>query len=166
MTKPFPPEIVYSIILYLKQPFHLLYTCNKTKLSFSSQSTNPEFIYYCHCSKEKRQSQAANLLMTYYSIKYYDDLVKEEIIDTKKLKLLSFDTKFNLRKTNNNNPCSCLDEENWNYDSYLDELMDEFTELNFPETKQCFANLTELVFTARERKDEIFSLLSQTCHNI
>ncbi|RIA94882.1 hypothetical protein C1645_817358 [Glomus cerebriforme] len=38
--------------------------------------------------------------------------------------------------------------------------MDEFTELNFPETKQCFANLTELVFTAIEKKDEIFSLLS------
>ncbi|RIA81160.1 hypothetical protein C1645_837431 [Glomus cerebriforme] len=44
--------------------------------------------------------------------------------------------------------------------------MEEFNELNFPETKQYFANLTELVFTTEERKDEIFTLLSQTCHNI
>ncbi|RIA96771.1 hypothetical protein C1645_871861 [Glomus cerebriforme] len=51
-------------------------------------------------------------------------------------------------------------------DDYFYVLMDKFNELNFPETKQCFANLTELVFTADERKDEIFSFLSQTCHII
>ncbi|RIA81553.1 hypothetical protein C1645_836822 [Glomus cerebriforme] len=45
-------------------------------------------------------------------------------------------------------------------------MWNEFNELNFPEIKQSFANLTELVFTTDERKDEIFSLLSQTCNNI
>ncbi|RIA84632.1 hypothetical protein C1645_831961 [Glomus cerebriforme] len=261
MTKTLPPEVVRSLVLYLKddkkflhsclfvsrdwcreavyllwkQSFHFLYTCNKTNLSVSSQSTNLdlELTNDCNCSKEKRQSQAANLLMTYFSIKYYDELIKEGIIDTKsrntlfnylkflnvlslhelyvaikdwihwdkfdnkiqllnflnskfnlnsidildkytplifssifryffayssELELLSFDTKFILHKINNNNPCSFL--------KYHKILMNEFNELNFPETKQCFVNLTELVLTTDERKNEIFSLLSRTCHNI
>ncbi|RIA88895.1 hypothetical protein C1645_877063 [Glomus cerebriforme] len=73
MTKTFPPE-------FLEISVEKQY---KTNLSSSSQSTNPELINDCHCSKEKRQSQATNLLMTYISIKYYDELIKEGIIDTK-----------------------------------------------------------------------------------
>ncbi|RIA88980.1 hypothetical protein C1645_851750 [Glomus cerebriforme] len=80
------------------------------------------------------------------------------------LKLLSFDTKFILRKINNNISCSFLNEPKRRCDYY--EFMKEFNELNFPEVKQCFTNLTELVFTIKEEKDEIFSLLSRTCHNI
>ncbi|RIA82944.1 hypothetical protein C1645_834558 [Glomus cerebriforme] len=53
---------------------------------------------------------------------------------------------------------------NYHFEFY--EFKNEFNELNFPKINQCFTNLTELVFTTDERKNEIFSLLSQTCHNI
>ena len=102
----FPPEIIRQIVLYLKndkkslhscllvsrdwcretvdllwrQPFHFLYTCNKTNSSASSQSTNPDLINHCHCLKEKKkklQYQATNLFITYLSGK---KLIKKEII--------------------------------------------------------------------------------------
>ncbi|RIA93784.1 hypothetical protein C1645_873889 [Glomus cerebriforme] len=135
--KTFPPEVVCSLIAYLKddkkslyscllvsrewcreavyllwrQPFHFLYTC---RMPTSSPYTNPELINDCHFSEKKRQSQAANLLMTYYSIKYNDELVKEGIIDTKnwikwdksdnKISLLNFlNSKFNLNSIDNLN---------------------------------------------------------------
>ncbi|GBB97507.1 hypothetical protein RclHR1_00030064 [Rhizophagus clarus] len=104
MSKQLPPEIIRSIVLYLKndkkflysslfvsrdwfrgmidllwrQPFHLLYTCNKKTISTSSQSKNS-----CHCSEKKRQFQATNLLTTLFSIKYNEELVKEGIFKTK-----------------------------------------------------------------------------------
>ncbi|RIA92172.1 hypothetical protein C1645_736569 [Glomus cerebriforme] len=249
MPKTLPPEIIRTIVLYLKndkkslyscllvsrdwcrgmvdllwrQPFHLLYTCNKINSST------------CKCSEKKRRSQAANLLTTYYSIKYNDELVKEGIVKTKggnvinvmfnyleflsildlrdlyfaiqdwtqwnktrrspllkflnrkftsltfncnmfkyffinspKLKLLSFDTEFTLHQINNNNHCSYLIEENsennnWEYYNILNDLL---SIINESETKQFFANLTELVFTAEERKTKILSSLSRVCHNI
>ncbi|CAB4428499.1 unnamed protein product [Rhizophagus irregularis] len=70
-------------------------------------------------------------------------------MNTPKLKILSFDTKFIFYKINNKNPCSFLIKESKNL-----------------EITQFFANLTELVLTIRERKYEIFSSLSQICYNI
>src|SRR3954454_4007348 len=97
------PEIIRSIVLHLKndkkslhscllvsrdwcretvdllwrQPFHFLYTCNKMNFSIFKN---------CHPSGKKRQS--TNLLMTYLSIKYNDELVKEGIIKTKSRNVL------------------------------------------------------------------------------
>ncbi|RIA99457.1 hypothetical protein C1645_870005 [Glomus cerebriforme] len=268
MPKSFPSEIVRSFVLYLKddkkslhscllvsrdwcrevvgllwrQPFRFLYTCNKTNLSVPLQSTNPKLINDCHCS-DKRRSQASNLLLTYYSINYYDELIKEGIIDTKsrkilfnyfeflnvldlhelysairdwinwensdnkirllnllnskfsldsiytldnytpltfksiyryfftyspELKLLSFDTNLILYKINNNNPCLFLNVAVHSYfhNKHNNILLDQLNEFNFPEIRQSFTNLTELVFSVGGDKSTIFSSLSQICHNI
>ncbi|RIA84460.1 hypothetical protein C1645_832240 [Glomus cerebriforme] len=277
MPKSFPPEIIRLFVLYLKddkeslhscllvsrdwcreavyllwrRPFYLLYTCDNTNLSVPLQSTNPKLTNDCDCS-EAQKSEVANLLMnTYYSINYYDEMVKEGIIDTKsrntlfnyfeflneldlhelssairdwinywensdnkirllnllnskfnlnsiyppddydddddytpltfksiyryfftyssELKLFSFDAKFILRKTNNNNPCFFLKVTKRDYFQAFRHdqiLLNQLNEFNFPEIKQSFTNLTELVFTARGDKSTIFSLLSQICHNI
>ncbi|POG76072.1 hypothetical protein GLOIN_2v1559990, partial [Rhizophagus irregularis DAOM 181602=DAOM 197198] len=95
-SKTLPPELIRPIVLYLKndkkslhscllvsrdwcketvdllwkQPFHFLYTCNKINSSVLAQFTNPKLNNQCHCSNEKRQYQATNLLMTYLSIKH------------------------------------------------------------------------------------------------
>ncbi|PKY19381.1 hypothetical protein RhiirB3_523484 [Rhizophagus irregularis] len=99
-------------------------------------------------------------------------------MNTPKLKILSFDTKFIFYKINNKNPCSFLikvdkyddDDVNDDYnhfiysDNYILNLL--IKESKIPEITQFFANLTELILTIRERKYEIFSSLSLICYNI
>ncbi|CAB5383128.1 unnamed protein product [Rhizophagus irregularis] len=256
-SKTLPPELIRSIVLHLKndkkslhscllvsrdwcketvdllwkQPFHFLYTCNKINPSVFSRFKNSK---QCHCSNEKRQYQATNLLMTYLLIKHdkafvekgiikakseritfdyfeflfvldlhelycaikdwnqwnksnsksikknaSESIMKYFIMNTPKLKILSFDTKFIFYKINNKNPCSFLSINVDNYDrddvnddcnrfsnldNYILKLL--IKESKNPEITQFFANLTELILTIRERKYEIFSSLSLICYNI
>ncbi|CAB4428500.1 unnamed protein product [Rhizophagus irregularis] len=255
-SKTLPPELIRSIVLHLrndkkslhscllvsrdwcketvdllwKQPFHFLYTCNKINPSVFSRFKNSK---QCHCSNEKRQYQATNLLMTYLLIKHdkafvekgiikakseritfdyfeflfvldlhelycaikdwnqwnksnsksikknaSESIMKYFIMNTPKLKILSFDTKFIFYEINNKNPCSFLinvdkyDRDDVNDDcnrfSYLDNYILKLLikESKNPEITQFFANLTELILTIRERKYEIFSSLSLICYNI
>jgi hypothetical protein len=263
MSKQLPPEIIRSIVLYLKndkkslysflfvsrdwcrgmidllwrQPFHLLYTCNRRTITTSSQSTNSILMNNCHCSEKKRQYQASNLLTTLFLIKYNGELFKEGFIKTKgenymfnyleflnildlndlysaiqdwnqwnkmnkyksiyspllnflnnkftsltfnskifeyfiinspKLKLLSFDSEFILYKINNNNSCSSFNKDNVedNYWVYYNILNDLSLIINNSENRKFFSNLTELVLTTEERKTRIFYSLSRICHNI
>src|SRR2546430_4294362 len=103
MAKTFPPEIIHEIVLYLKDDKKSLYSCLLVSRDWcreairllwrqpfrfiyardTSKFTNPESINNCNCSTEKLQSQAANLLLTYLSIKYKDEFIKEGIIKTK-----------------------------------------------------------------------------------
>ncbi|CAB5370554.1 unnamed protein product [Rhizophagus irregularis] len=223
-----------TVDLLWKQPFHFLYTCNKINPSVFSRFKNSK---RCHCSNEKRQYQATNLLMTYLLIKHdkafvekgiikakseritfdyfeflfvldlhelycaikdwnqwnksnskfskdnyspltFGSIMKYFIMNTPKLKILSFDTKFIFYKINNINPCSFLinvdkyDRDDVNddcnrfsyWDNYIIKLL--IKESKIPEITQFFANLTELILTIRERKYEIFSFLSLICYNI
>ncbi|CAB4428497.1 unnamed protein product [Rhizophagus irregularis] len=105
-SRTFPPELIRPIVLNLKndkkslhscllvsrdwcketvdllwrQPFHFLYTCNKTNPSGFSRFKNSK---KCHCSNEKRQYQVTNLLMTYLSIKHDKEFVEKGIIKAK-----------------------------------------------------------------------------------
>ncbi|CAB4428565.1 unnamed protein product [Rhizophagus irregularis] len=114
-----------------------------------------------------------------YSPLTFESIMKYFIMNTPKLKILSFDTKFIFYKINNKNPCSFLikvdkyDRDDFNddfnhfsyyLDSYILKLL--IKESKNPEITQFFANLTDLVLTIRERKYEIFSSLSQICYNI
>ncbi|POG76051.1 hypothetical protein GLOIN_2v1474929 [Rhizophagus irregularis DAOM 181602=DAOM 197198] len=105
-SKTLPPELIRPIVLHLKndkkslhscllvsrdwcketvdllwiQPFHFLYTCNKINPSVFSLFINSKL---CHCSNEKRQYQATNLLMTYLLIKHDKAFVEKGIIKAK-----------------------------------------------------------------------------------
>ncbi|GBC36862.2 hypothetical protein GLOIN_2v1474929 [Rhizophagus irregularis DAOM 181602=DAOM 197198] len=112
-SKTLPPELIRPIVLHLKndkkslhscllvsrdwcketvdllwkQPFHFLYTCNKTNSSVFSRFKNSK--KYC-CSNKKRQYQANNLLMTYLLIKHNKEFVEKGIIKAKS-KRITFD---------------------------------------------------------------------------
>ncbi|RGB38329.1 hypothetical protein C1646_812701 [Rhizophagus diaphanus] len=271
MSKPLPLEIIHPIVLYLKddkkslhscllvsrdwcrgtvnilweQPFHFLYTCNNNKKNIITSSTSSSNLYYtnykCQCSEKKRQFQATNLLITYLSIKYNNELIKENIITnimTKKgenmmfnyfeflksldllelysaiqdwiqwmninksmnssilnskiniifnkeysslkynifeyfftyslkLKLLSFDEEFILRKNDNNYPCSSLIKEKLRDNSWhIYLILNNLLKLKNLEIKQIFINLSELVFTTKSKKIQSLFLISKNCHNI
>ncbi|GES95570.1 hypothetical protein GLOIN_2v1474929 [Rhizophagus clarus] len=109
-SKTLPPELIRQIVLYLKndkkslhscllvsrvwcketvdllwrKPFHFLYTCNKINTSvFSRFKNSKSIINQRHCSKEKLQYQATNLLKTYLLIKHDKEFVKKGIIKEK-----------------------------------------------------------------------------------
>ncbi|CAG8760806.1 606_t:CDS:2, partial [Rhizophagus irregularis] len=76
-----------TVVFLWRQPFHFLYTCNKINPSVFSRFTNSK---QCHCSNEKRQHQAINLLMTYLLIKHDKTFVEKGIVKTKS-KRITFD---------------------------------------------------------------------------
>ncbi|PKY19401.1 hypothetical protein RhiirB3_432444 [Rhizophagus irregularis] len=247
-----------TVNILWEQPFHFLYTCNNNKKNIITSSTslsNLSNLYNtnynsmnnnkCQCSEKKRQLQATNLLITYLSIKYNNELIKKNIITnimTKgenmmfnyfeflksldllelysaiqdwiqwmninksmnssilnskinmifnkeypslkynifeyfftyslKLKLLSFDEEFILRKFDNNNnynnyPCSSLIKEKLRDNSWhIYLILNNLLELKNPEIKQIFINLSELVFTTKSKKIQSLFLISKNCHNI
>ncbi|CAB5370537.1 unnamed protein product [Rhizophagus irregularis] len=89
-----------------------------------------------------------------------------------KLKLLSFDEEFILRKFDNNNnynnyPCSSLIKEKLRDNSWhIYLILNNLLELKNPEIKQIFINLSELVFTTKSKKIQSLFLISKNCHNI
>ncbi|CAB4428558.1 unnamed protein product [Rhizophagus irregularis] len=248
-----------TVNILWEQPFHFLYTCNNNKkniITYSTSLSNLSNLYNtnynsmnnnnkCQCSEKKRQLQATNLLITYLSIKYNNELIEKNIITnimTKgenmmfnyfeflksldllelysaiqdwiqwmninksmnssilnskintifnkeypslkynifeyfftyslKLKLLSFDEEFILRKFDNNNnynnyPCSSLIKEKLRDNSWhIYLILNNLLELKNPEIKQIFINLSELVFTTKSKKIQSLFLISKNCHNI
>jgi hypothetical protein len=101
-----------------------------------------------------------------------DDIIRYFFTNTPKLKTLSLDVKFIIYEINNKNPCSFLIEVAKNNDccycyDYDDSILNLLVKgSKIPETVQFFANLTELIFTIRENKFEIFYPLTRICHNI
>jgi hypothetical protein len=79
-----------TVNLLWRQPFHFLYNCNEI-ISDSSQCNNPKSKNQCFCSKEKRQYQATNLLITYLSIKQDKEFVEKGIIKVEDERIITFD---------------------------------------------------------------------------